>query len=296
MANPAEHRDLSLPDRIERLEKLIEFDSLPLRKLKDWLEDDLVLDPNTNLVPGVADPEVLFPEDDWPPEGGATDAEGGGTHLRPIPNIATNDFLVPTYPGWGTPTGSFDFNTGGDATVSRMLAVRCVAARTLTVSKIRYLMVRTAAEGANDKFDAGVYNNAGTSLLGSSGGKLINTDLGVGTAPSYYVATFTMQTPFVIEAGLVYVFALQGWKGTSASISVLAASGHLSNFSNALVRFNGGTVGVFADEAKYWTSLRLVQNTASGGTPQTVLPATLTTGCNSFYSIQEPPLSIVAEA
>jgi hypothetical protein len=290
----AEHRELSLEERVTRLETAIPFSTLPKRKIKDLIEDQAILNAVTN-IDGDSLGDVITEIINETTTGGATDAEGGGTHLRPYPNVATNDFLVPTYPGTGTDSGSTGLSFAGDATISQMIATRCVAARSLTVAKIQVFMHRTAAEGANDSFDAGIYVNDGSSLLGHSGLKLISTDLGVGTAAGYYIATFNMITPFDISAGLVYVFALQSRKGSNSNYSITTNSGNPSNPEDAIVRLNGGTPGTFADDAKYYMCIRLTQGTASGGSPQTVLPATLTTGCNAFYAHTEPIRMIVSE-
>jgi len=288
---PNEHRELTLPERIDRLEKAIEFDSLPLRKLKDWLEGDLLLDPNTNIYPGIADPDEFFP--DPLPEGGSTAAQGGGSHLRPYPNLATNDFMVPTWPAGALTTSQA---IGGAGAVSQLYVVRFVAARDLTVTSILLMMTRTAAENAtNDKFAVGLYNNAGTSLLGSSPNKLISTDLGVGTS-GHYPASFVLSAATALTAGVVYTFALNVHSSATAGIAALAGATSHGSTNEAIIRKNGGTITVDADIRLWSVSYSENAGAACGGSANdSGMPATISTGGCGGGSITLGRVPLLAE-
>lgn len=288
MATPAEHRELSLPERVAKLEADIEFDSLPLRKLRDFMENDLILDGVTNISPGSADPDKFFGA---PITTFVSSPAGSGSHRRDYPNLETNDFVVPTYPGFGS--ANLSTNLASGANVSRIQGVRFVAARDLTVAEIHIFMRRTGAENANDKTDAGLYNNDGSSLLGSSGMKLISTDLGCGTATWKYV-TYTLTAPVSLTGGLVYVAAIQFFHDQVAQHEIICGTSHLSVLSDAIITANGGAVATSADVAKWSLSFSANQGAVCGGAQQATLPATLTTGSCAFTNVREPIIFVLS--
>lgn len=119
-------------------------------------------------------------------------------------------------------------------TASRMHVVRFIAASTMTISKISFLL--TVAAGANDNCDVGVFSSDGVTLLGSAGstaGKL--------NASPNTVQTCNMQSNFTVRQGKVYYGAFSSGTqgGTAASVAMTSMAA-----GSSLCAMFGSTVGI----------------------------------------------------
>jgi hypothetical protein len=152
-------------------------------------------------------------------------------------------------------------NNSGLLVASRGYVVRFVAPRSMTVSKIAF-MVATAAT-ADDPCDVGIYSGAAT-RLGSSGSQS-------GLLNSLGLKTVTLPTPVNLIAGQTYyaAFAYGAAGGTAATLTVTSVS---ANFCNAF-----GALPPYIEQSF---------NNAAFPLPATFATAGPITSCPAFALIQ----------
>lgn len=119
-------------------------------------------------------------------------------------------------------------STNVTAIASRLYFARYLAVASMTVTKIA--VVTSSAATNNDNCDAGIYNGAGTSLLGSAGSTAGKMNAAAG------VQQLTLTAGVTIAAGTVYIvaFAYGTVGGTAASIVCTSMQGNQAAIMGAL--------------------------------------------------------------
>jgi hypothetical protein len=180
------------------------FERLPLRELKDWLEDWMDL-PSVSVIGGT---------------GGGVSAPAS---IEPIEHEFFGGYQVPRWRGWKAADKAF--------TIGSIECVRFSVWEDFTVSGAK--IMETVGINAADAFDLGIYNAAGTSKLASSG---------VLTAPTGGAGT-PINFPFTANQSLAkntqYILALLQTAGGGSANSYTA----VDTSASTLNRWLGNTIG-----------------------------------------------------
>lgn len=160
-----------------------------------------------------------------PPTSGGSGAPGV--------DVGQAGFYIPTL-------GPFAFQASNFLVANRGYFCRFACPKTLTVSKLSFVV--NAAATADDPCDVGIFNQAGTVLLGSSGsasGRLNSTG----------VKQVNLQAPVSLVAGQVYyaAFAYGPVGGTAAQI--ITTNAMLNSFTGMFGPGQGTAEGEFASNA-----------------------------------------------
>lgn len=273
--DPAEHRGDSLTERVRALEDFaerVEFDSLPLRKLKDFLEDNMILDAKNSLMPGTFIGDT-FNFDDLLTNQNFIDlinsiAGGGGgfgDHAMSWPNfLGENAIETPTWAtAWGgNPANIQNYN---HQAWENYHFTRWICPRDMTVSKASTFANAPPGANANSNIWLGLYSETMATRHAQFTPKHVNSDLGLGGTNE--LITVDLTASFDLVAGTTYCTVM----GLDANGSNFP-SFHTIPFNHSFVNdfitiLNGGNPATDADQQRWYVHGNFVPSADQNGNP-----------------------------
>lgn len=278
------HRELSLPERVEQLEELIQFDSLPLRKLKDFLENELLLDPNTNIVPGEAAPGDFFNTDEFN-EFIQNQIDLGGISAGITVDSPllwwhkTRDVYVPR---WYDDYDNYNYATGGE-----IRGCKFVAPIDLTVASIK---VPVEGVTATAKCEVGIYNDDATSLLATTGEETLSG----GTTPPKF-QDCPLSASVALTRGTVYTLACMNTAAGGGSFT-LTTVGISSSGLRDIYKTTDDPGGLGASELIVDSALGFTVDTNPDDTslPSSLRAAAAEAGASATAAVASLPFVVLA--
>lgn len=235
----------------------INFDDLPLRALKQFIEDTVELNPQVANIqsPGAGTGATVTPSI---PEAAES--------AMPYPNHLGGAALV--VPTWYSAQGGNPSGTGnlGSPGREQWYCNRWIAPRDMDVDRASTIINCANGLNANSKLAVGLWDSLGTTRLTKCVFKHVNSDLGAGGGVNVLV-TFSLEDVVGLVAGTTYVFGMGLKAGASNGINQWLQNQSHAVISDLIIVANGGNVATDADEIRYRLDF-LVEYTADpGGAP-----------------------------